>query len=45
MRSTTVTMALLSSVVAADSVTTLFLPFFDQQPLVASVIGGVCLHF
>ncbi|KUL84439.1 hypothetical protein ZTR_08809 [Talaromyces verruculosus] len=40
MRSTTVAMALLSSVVAADSVTTLFLPFFDQQPLVASVIDS-----
>jgi hypothetical protein len=44
MRSTTVAMALLSSVVAADSVTTLFLPGFDQQPLVASIIGGVCLQ-
>ncbi|EEA22160.1 hypothetical protein TMatcc_008405 [Talaromyces marneffei ATCC 18224] len=40
MRSTTVAMALLSSVVAADSVTTIFLPFFDQQPLVASIVGS-----
>ncbi|KAF3398994.1 hypothetical protein DPV78_006097 [Talaromyces pinophilus] len=40
MRSTTIAMALLSSVVAADSVTTLFLPFFDQQALVASVIDS-----
>lgn len=44
MRSTTVAMALLSSVAAADSVTTLFLPGFDPQSLVASVLGGVGLH-
>ncbi|RAO72648.1 uncharacterized protein BHQ10_008660 [Talaromyces amestolkiae] len=40
MRSTTVAMALLSTVVAADTVTTIWLPGFDQQPLVASIIGG-----
>lgn len=48
MRSTTVVMALLGSVVAADSVITLFLPSFDPQPLVASVVGSVCIlsiHF
>ncbi|OKL60338.1 hypothetical protein UA08_04013 [Talaromyces atroroseus] len=34
-------LALMSSVVAAENVvTTLFLPGFDQQPLVASIVGG-----
>ncbi|EED16137.1 GPI anchored protein, putative [Talaromyces stipitatus ATCC 10500] len=41
MHSTTVAIALMSSVVAAQSaVTTLFIPGFDNQPLVASIIGG-----
>lgn len=40
MLSTTVAIALLSSVAAADTVTTLFFPNFDQQPLVASVMGS-----